>query len=50
MQLQRRRTGVADEDYIRESILKPDAKVVAGFEPIMPPFLLKKSADDKEGT
>jgi cytochrome c oxidase subunit 2 len=40
---------VADEDYIRESILKPDAKVVLGYEPIMPPFLLKKSPDDKEG-
>jgi cytochrome c oxidase subunit 2 len=39
----------ADEDYIRESILKPDAKVVSGYEPIMPVFLLKKSADDKEG-
>jgi cytochrome c oxidase subunit 2 len=39
----------ADEDYIRESILKPDAKVVFGYEPIMPPFLLKKSPDDKEG-
>jgi cytochrome c oxidase subunit 2 len=39
----------ADEDYIRESILKPDAKVVAGYEPIMPVFLLKKSPDDKEG-
>jgi cytochrome c oxidase subunit 2 len=40
---------LADENYIRESILKPDAKVVAGYEPIMPPFVLKKSADDKEG-
>jgi cytochrome c oxidase subunit 2 len=39
----------ADEDYIRESILRPDAKVVAGYEPIMPPFLIKKSPDDKEG-
>jgi cytochrome c oxidase subunit II len=40
----------ADEDYIRESILKPDAKVVFGYDPIMPPFLLKKSPDDKEGS
>lgn len=39
----------ADENYLRESILKPDAKVVAGYEPIMPPFLLKKSPEDKEG-
>jgi cytochrome c oxidase subunit 2 len=28
----------ADEAYIRESILNPRAKVVAGFEPIMPTF------------
>jgi cytochrome c oxidase subunit 2 len=28
----------ADEDYIRESILDPPAKVVAGFKPIMPSF------------
>lgn len=39
----------ADADYLRESILKPDAKIVAGYEPIMPPFILKKSPDDKEG-
>jgi cytochrome c oxidase subunit 2 len=31
-------TVVADEDYLRESILRPRAKVVAGYEPIMPPF------------
>jgi cytochrome c oxidase subunit II len=29
---------VADEAYIRESIVLPQAKVVAGFQPIMPPF------------
>ena len=28
----------ADEDYLRESILQPAAKVVAGFRPIMPTF------------
>jgi cytochrome c oxidase subunit 2 len=32
------RTVVADEDYIRESILAPSAKVVSGFKPIMPVF------------
>jgi cytochrome c oxidase subunit 2 len=32
------RTVVADEDYIRESILSPRAKVVSGFKPIMPVF------------
>ncbi len=29
---------MADEAYIRESILSPSAKVVAGFQPIMPTF------------
>lgn len=29
---------VADEDYIRESILNPKAKTVAGYPPIMPTF------------
>ena len=28
----------ADEAYIRESILNPNAKIVAGFQPIMPTF------------
>ncbi len=32
------RTVFADENYIRESILNPGAKVVAGFKPIMPTF------------
>jgi cytochrome c oxidase subunit 2 len=27
-----------DEDYIRESILSPAAKVVAGFDPVMPTY------------
>ncbi len=27
-----------DENYVRESMLNPSAKVVAGFEPIMPTF------------
>jgi cytochrome c oxidase subunit 2 len=31
-------TVVADEGYIRESILVPTAKIVSGFKPIMPPF------------
>jgi cytochrome c oxidase subunit II len=29
---------VADEDYIRESILRPSAKVVAGYPPVMPTY------------
>lgn len=28
----------ADEAYLRESILNPDAKIVAGFQPIMPTY------------
>ncbi|HEX2251799.1 MAG TPA: cytochrome c oxidase subunit II [Thermoanaerobaculia bacterium] len=32
------RTVVADENYIRESILNPQAKIVAGWQPIMPTF------------
>jgi cytochrome c oxidase subunit 2 len=29
---------VMDENYIRESILTPMAKVRAGFQPVMPPY------------
>jgi cytochrome c oxidase subunit II len=32
------RTVVADENYLRESILVPAAKVVNGYKPIMPTF------------
>jgi len=32
------RTVVADENYVRESILEPAAKVVKGFSPVMPTF------------
>ena len=28
----------ADEAYVRESILQPNAKIVAGFQPVMPTF------------
>ncbi len=38
VQLQSGETAVADEAYIRESILNPAAKVVAGYQPIMPTF------------
>ena len=31
-------TVVADENYIRESVLNPQAKIVVGFQPIMPTF------------
>ena len=36
--LQTGQTVVADEAYVRESILNPSAKVTAGFQPIMPTF------------
>jgi len=36
--LQDGRTIVADESYIRESIVAPNARLVAGFQPIMPTF------------
>jgi cytochrome c oxidase subunit 2 len=32
------RSLIANEDYIRESIVAPAAKVVAGYQPIMPTF------------
>jgi cytochrome c oxidase subunit 2 len=32
------RTVTADETYLRESIVDPGARVVAGFEPIMPTY------------
>ena len=38
VQLKNGGTVVADDTYLRESILNPQAKVVAGFEPIMPTF------------
>lgn len=31
-------TVLFDEDYIRESILNPTAKVVEGYQPVMPPY------------
>ncbi|HTZ82119.1 MAG TPA: cytochrome c oxidase subunit II [Candidatus Acidoferrales bacterium] len=36
--LQDGRTVTADENYIRESILDPGAKIVNGFKPVMPTF------------
>jgi len=38
VQLQGGGTAVADESYIRESIVNPQAKIVNGFAPIMPTF------------
>lgn len=36
----------ADENYIRESILNPQAKIVKGFQPIMPTFQGQVNEDD----
>jgi cytochrome c2 len=39
----------ADEDYIRESILFPNAKIVKGYAPVMPSFkglITDKDVDD----
>jgi cytochrome c oxidase subunit II len=38
VRLQDGRTVLADENYLRESILNPRTKVHAGYEPIMPTF------------
>ncbi|HUE69731.1 MAG TPA: cytochrome c oxidase subunit II [Pirellulaceae bacterium] len=38
VRLQNGQTVLADETYIRESILRPTAKVVAGFQPLMPSY------------
>jgi cytochrome c oxidase subunit 2 len=37
---------VADENYLRESILNPQAKIVAGYDPLMPSFAGMLSEDD----
>src|SRR2546426_9323709 len=38
VQLEDGRMVIADENYVRESILNPSAKIVSGFKPIMPVF------------
>jgi cytochrome c oxidase subunit 2 len=38
VQLQSGEVLTADEQYLRESILQPSAKVTAGFQPVMPAF------------
>jgi cytochrome c oxidase subunit 2 len=37
---------VVDDNYIRESILNPTAKIAAGFQPLMPTFQGQVSEDD----
>ncbi|MCG3160933.1 MAG: cytochrome c oxidase subunit 2 [Acidobacteria bacterium] len=38
VKLQNGQTATVDESYLRESILNPKAKVVAGYEPVMPAY------------
>jgi cytochrome c oxidase subunit 2 len=38
-------TITADENYVRESILNPTAKIVAGYQPIMPTYQGQLSED-----
>jgi len=46
--LQDGRTIVADETYVRDSILLPEKDVVAGFDPVMPSFAGQVSEEDIE--
>jgi len=39
-------SALIDENYVRESILEPQAKIAAGFEPVMPTF--KGKLSDRE--
>ena len=38
VRLQDGKTVIADETYIRESVIHPQAKIVAGYQPVMPTF------------
>jgi cytochrome c oxidase subunit II len=44
--LQSGTTVTADESYLRESILNPRAKIVAGYQPIMPTFQGQINAEE----
>jgi cytochrome c oxidase subunit II len=35
-------TALVDENYVRESIVKPAAKIVAGYDDLMPPIPLEE--------
>lgn len=39
-------TVVVDDNYIRESILNPQAKIAAGFQPVMPTFQGQVNEED----
>ncbi|HXW53415.1 MAG TPA: cytochrome c oxidase subunit II [Myxococcota bacterium] len=40
------KTIFADDNYIRESILYPNAKIVFGYQPVMPSFLGRMNEED----
>jgi len=40
------RTVTADQEYLRESVLRPNDKIVAGYQPLMPTF---QGQIDEEG-
>ena len=46
VRLQNGATVLADESYLRESIVDPTAKIVANFQPIMPSFRDRVSEED----
>jgi cytochrome c oxidase subunit 2 len=39
-------TAIVDENYVRESILNPGAKVVEGYQPVMPSYQGQVSEED----
>ncbi len=45
VQLQTGGTVIADDAYLHESIINPEAKIVAGYQPIMPSFRDQLSED-----
>jgi cytochrome c oxidase subunit 2 len=46
VQLQTGETVTADESYLRESILNPTAKIVVGYQPLMPTYQGQISEDE----
>jgi cytochrome c oxidase subunit 2 len=40
-------TAIANDGYLRESIVKPQARVVAGFQPIMPSYAVNFESDEE---
>ena len=46
VRLQDGKVVIADENYIRESIVNPQAKIVAGHQPIMPTFKGQMSEEE----